>query len=228
MGIMTVLTAVSCSKVQSDCDCEDGDKVIPVTFTMSTPAGEAVPYGTTRATQDEAEWSIHKLALYVYAVDESGKGSFLRSYATDAAGDQAIQIVSNGAGTYTFTLRAPVSDLKASRRFVFVANDAFATPQVGESQDELQQKLATVVLEEGNAADLLSAADKGIAMTGIAQSGSSDVITVTPGVKCEVHPAAYCGPCGCAEQYAQSGDQIDRIATDPPPPKAICFRMIRL
>ena len=187
MRIMTVFTAVSCSKVQSDCDCEDGDKVIPVTFTMSTPAGEAVPYGTTRATQDEAEWSIHKLALYVYAVDESGKGSFLRSYATDAAGDQAIQIVSNGAGTYTFTLRAPVSDLKASRRFVFVANDAFATPQVGESQDELQQKLATVVLEEGNAADLLSAADKGIAMTGIAQSGSSDVITVTPGVKCEVH-----------------------------------------
>ena len=187
MGLMAILTTVSCSKVQSDCGCEDGDKVIPVTFTMSTPAGEAVPYGTTRATHDEAEWSIHKLALYVYAVDGSGKGSFLRSYATDASGDQAISIVSNGAGTYTFTLKAPVSDLKARRRFVFVANDAFATPSVGESQDELQNKLASVVLEEGNAADLLSVSDKGIAMSGIAQSSSSDVVTITPGVKCEVH-----------------------------------------
>ena len=80
-----------------------------------------------------------------------------------------------------------MSDLNAQRRFVFVANDAYAEPDEGESQDELQNKLASIVLEEGNTADLLAAAGKGIAMSGIAQSDGKDVVTITPGVKCEVH-----------------------------------------
>jgi len=153
---------------------------------MNTPAGEAVPYGTTRATHDEAEWTIHRLTLYVYSVDDAGRGTFLRRYATDASGDQAISIVSNGAGTYNFTLKAPVSDLKARQRFVFVANDAFDEPSPGESQDELENKLAGIVLEEGHSADKLAAKGTGIAMSGIARSNSSDVVTITPGVKCEV------------------------------------------
>ena len=150
------------------------------------PGGEAVPYGTTRATHDEAEWTIHRLTLYVYSVDDAGRGTFLRRYATDASGDQAISIVSNGAGTYNFTLKAPVSDLKARQRFVFVANDAFDEPSPGESQDELENKLAGIVLEEGHSADKLAAKGTGIAMSGIARSNSSDVVTITPGVKCEV------------------------------------------
>ena len=188
-ALTAALMAGSCSKEQSACGCGDDGAVIPVTFTMNTPAGEAVPYGGggTRATHDVAEWTIHKLALYVYAVDNDDKGTFLRSYSTDATGDQAISIVPNGAGTYTFTLKAPVSDLKARQRFVFVANDAYATPSVGESQDELQNKLATTVLTDSQTSDLLAPDDKGIAMSGIAQSGSQDVITITPGVKCEVH-----------------------------------------
>ncbi|WP_071134977.1 hypothetical protein [Millionella massiliensis] len=186
--LITAVVAMSCTKEQSDCGCTDDGKTIPVTFTMSTPAGEAIPYSSqTRATHDEAEWTIHRLSLYVYAVDAEGKGTFLRRYATDETGDKMITIVSNGAGTYNFTLKAPVSDLNAQRRFVFVANDAYAEPDEGESQDELQNKLASIVLEEGNTADLLAAAGKGIAMSGIAQSDGKDVVTITPGVKCEVH-----------------------------------------
>ena len=186
IGMITAWTAVSCSSEPAACGCGDDGSTIPVSFTMNTPAGEAVPYGTTRATHDEAEWTIHRLTLYVYSVDDAGRGTFLRRYATDASGDQAISIVSNGAGTYNFTLKAPVSDLKARQRFVFVANDAFDEPSPGESQDELENKLAGIVLEEGHSADKLAAKGTGIAMSGIARSNSNDVVTITPGVKCEV------------------------------------------
>ena len=80
-----------------------------------------------------------------------------------------------------------MSDLNAQRRFVFVANDAFTEPGEGESQDELQNKLATIALSEGNSADMLAANGTGIAMSGIAKSNENDVVTITPGVKCEVH-----------------------------------------
>ena len=103
IGMITAWTAVSCSSEPAACGCGDDGSTIPVSFTMNTPAGEAVPYGTTRATHDEAEWTIHRLTLYVYSVDDAGRGTFLRRYATDASGDQAISIVSNGAGTYNFT-----------------------------------------------------------------------------------------------------------------------------
>ena len=186
IGMITAWTAVSCSSEPAACGCGDDGSTIPVSFTMNTPAGEAVPYGTTRTTHDEAEWTIHRLTLYVYSVDDAGRGTFLRRYATDASGDQAISIVSNGAGTYNFTLKAPVSDLKARQRFVFVANDAFDEPSPGESQDELENKLAGITLEEGHSADKLAAKGTGIAMSGIARSNSNDIVTITPGVKCEV------------------------------------------
>ena len=183
--LITALVSLSCTREQSG---YDQNKVIPVTFTMSTPAGEAIPYSSvTRATHDEAEWTIHRLSLYVYAVDAEGNGTFLRRYATDETGDKQITIVPNGAGTYNFTLKAPVSDLNAQRRFVFVANDAFTEPGEGESQDELQNKLATIALSEGNSADMLAANGTGIAMSGIAKSNENDIVTITPGVKCEVH-----------------------------------------
>lgn len=184
VALVSIMAAVSCSEQISDNGGDSGD-FIPVTFTMSTPAGESVPYSATRV-HEESEWTIHNLSLYVYAVDDSGEGTFLRSYSTAKSGDESINLVPNGAGQYTFTLRAPVNDLNAKRRFVFVANDSFADPEVGESQDELQNKVATVVVEQDNTADVLSAVDAGIAMTGIAQSASNDVVTITPGVKCEV------------------------------------------
>ena len=186
IGMITAWTAVSCSSEPAACGCGDDGSTIPVSFTMSAPAGEAVPYGTTRATHDEAEWTIHRLTLYVYSVDDAGRGTFLRRYATDASGDQAISIVSHGAGTYNFTLKAPVSALNARQRFVFVANDAFDEPSPGESQDELENKLAGITLEEGHSADKLAAKGTGSAMAGIARSNSSDVVTISPGVKCEV------------------------------------------
>ena len=44
-ALTAALMAGSCSKEQSACGCGDDGAVIPVTFTMNTPAGEAVPYG---------------------------------------------------------------------------------------------------------------------------------------------------------------------------------------
>lgn len=187
VGMLTACVAVSCSTEPTDCGC-NGEDTIAVSFTMNTPAGESVPYGASRAPQhDEAEWTIHKLSLYVYSVDGQSKGTFLRSYSTDATTDEErISIVSNGAGTYNFTLRAPAVDLKTKQRFVFVANDAFAKPSTGETQDKLSEKLATVTLSNNDPADNLAKANAGIAMSGIAKSGSNDVVTITPGVRCEV------------------------------------------
>lgn len=74
IGMITAWTAVSCSSEPAACGCGDDGSTIPVSFTMNTPAGEAVPYGTTRATHDEAEWTIHRLTLYVYSVDDAGRG----------------------------------------------------------------------------------------------------------------------------------------------------------
>ena len=53
IGMITAWTAVSCSSEPAACGCGDDGSTIPVSFTMNTPAGEAVPYGTTRATHDE-------------------------------------------------------------------------------------------------------------------------------------------------------------------------------
>ena len=184
--VIGVWAAVACSSEPAGGEYDGGGGTIPVSFTMNTPAGDAVPYGAADVVHDQAEWTVHRLTLYVYAVDEAGSGTFLRRYATDASGEQAITMVPGAAGTYDFTLRAPVGDMKARRRFVVVANDAFAEPQVGESQDVLENKLAGIVLEEGHSADKLAAPDTGIAMSGIAKSGSGDVVTITPGVKCEV------------------------------------------
>lgn len=191
LALMTALAAGSCSQEQSTCGYGDDGSVIPVTFTMSTPAGEVVPYGETRALpavhHDAAEWTIHNLSLYVYSVDDQGEGTFLRSYSTEGEGDRRISIVSNGAGTYTFTLRAPVNDLLARQRFIFVANDSFADPEVGDSQSDLQTKLATIGLQDNDPADALAPSATGMVMSGIAQSSSNDIITIKPGVKCEVH-----------------------------------------
>lgn len=191
LALMTALTAGSCSQEQSTCGYGDDGSVIPVTFTMSTPAGEVVPYGATRALpavhHDAAEWTIHNLSLYVYSVDDQGEGTFLRSYSTEGEGDRRISIVSNGAGTYTFTLRAPVNDLLSRQRFIFVANDSFADPKVGDPQSDLQTKLATIGLQDNDPADALAPSATGMVMSGIAQSSSNDIITIKPGVKCEVH-----------------------------------------
>ncbi len=90
---------------------------------MNTPAGEAVPYGTTRATHDEAEWTIHRLTLYVYSVDDAGRGL---SCAAMPRMRRAIRpsASSRTAPEPNFTLKAPVSDLKPASVSSSVANDA--------------------------------------------------------------------------------------------------------
>ena len=161
-----------------------------------------------------------------YSVDDAGRGTFLRRYATDASGDQAISIVSNGAGTYNFTLKAPVSDLKARQRFVFVANDAFDEPSPGESQDELENKLAGITLEEGAFGRQTRCQRHGHRHVGhrtkqFERRRDHHARREVRGV-----PPAYRGPRGCAEQHAESGHRLHR-AVGMPRPGVTSFRTIR-
>ena len=100
-----------------------------------------------------------------------------------------ITLYDNGNGTYTFSLEAPISDMNAKRKFVFVVNDdaAVAATAAGSAEADLHETAATVELADGDTADKLAEADAGIAMSGTATAdGQNEVITIVPGVKCEV------------------------------------------
>ena len=162
------------------------DSRIPITFTLATPGSEGViyPRSATRATHDAAEYAVRQLTLLVYDATDTSAPKFLRKH--DMTSD--ITLYDNGNGTYTFSLEAPISDMNAKRKFVFVVNDdaAVAATAAGSAEADLHETAATVELADGDTADKLAEADAGIAMSGIARSNSSDVVTITPGVKCEV------------------------------------------
>ena len=59
-----------------------------------------------------------------------------------------ITLYDNGNGTYTFSLEAPISDMNAKRKFVFVVNDdaAVAATAAGSAEADLHETAATVEL----------------------------------------------------------------------------------
>ena len=159
------------------------DSRIPITFTLATPGSEGViyPRSATRATHDAAEYAVRQLTLLVYDATDTSAPKFLRKH--DMTSD--ITLYDNGNGTYTFSLEAPISDMNAKRKFVFVVNDdaAVAATAAGSAEADLHETAATV----GDTADKLAEADAGIAMSGTATAdGQNEVITIVPGVKCEV------------------------------------------
>ena len=163
------------------------DSRIPITFTLATPGSEGViyPRSATRATHDAAEYAVRQLTLLVYDATDTSAPKFLRKH--DMTSD--ITLYDNGNGTYTFSLEAPISDLNAKRKFVFVVNDhaAVAATAAGSAEADLHETAATVELADGDTADKLAEADAGIAMSGTATAdGQNQVITIVPGVKCEV------------------------------------------
>ena len=163
------------------------DSRIPITFTLATPGSEGViyPRSATRATHDAAEYAVRQLTLLVYDATDTSAPKFLRKH--DMTSD--ITLYDNGNGTYTFSLEAPISDMNAKRKFVFVVNDdaAVAATAAGSAEADLHETAATVELADGDTADNLAEADAGIAMSGTATAdGQNEVITIVPGVKCEV------------------------------------------
>ena len=163
------------------------DSRIPITFTLATPGSEGViyPRSATRATHDAAEYAVRQLTLLVYDATDTSAPKFLRKH--DMTSD--ITLYDNGNGTYTFSLEAPISDMNAKRKFVFVVNDdaAVAATAAGAAEADLHETAATVELADGDTADKLAEADAGIAMSGTATAdGQNEVITIVPGVKCEV------------------------------------------
>ena len=163
------------------------DSRIPITFNLATPGSEGViyPRSATRATHDAAEYAVRQLTLLVYDATDTSAPKFLRKH--DMTSD--ITLYDNGNGTYTFSLEAPISDMNAKRKFVFVVNDdaAVAATAAGSAEADLHETAATVELADGDTADKLAEADAGIAMSGTATAdGQNEVITIVPGVKCEV------------------------------------------
>ena len=143
------------------------------------------PRSATRATHDAAEYAVRQLTLLVYDATDISAPKFLRKH--DMTSD--ITLYDNGNGTYTFSLEAPISDMNAKRKFVFVVNDdaAVAATAAGSAEADLHETAATVELADGDTADKLAEADAGIAMSGTATAdGQNQVITIVPGVKCEV------------------------------------------
>ena len=188
--ITALLAAASllagCSKETTDPGDTD-DSRIPITFTLATPGCEGViyPRSATRATHDAAEYAVRQLTLLVYDATDTSAPKFLRKH--DMTSD--ITLYDNGNGTYTFSLEAPISDMNAKRKFVFVVNDdaAVAATAAGSAEADLHETAATVELADGDTADKLAEADAGIAMSGTATAdGQNEVITIVPGVKCEV------------------------------------------
>lgn len=162
---------------------------IPITFTIATPGSEGVIYPNqraTRATHDQTEWAINQMSLLVYDATEEATPKFLRKH--DLATD--ISLYDNGNGTYTFSIEAPIADLNAKRKFVFVINDdtAVAETAVGSTEEALHTATtASIALNDNDTADKLADADNGIAMSGTATTdGVNEVVTITPGLKCQV------------------------------------------
>ncbi|WP_071134978.1 hypothetical protein [Millionella massiliensis] len=188
--IFTMLLAATsllcgCSKEQVGPDGGDGQG-LPITFTLATPGSDGVIYPKTKATHDAPEYAIKQMSLLVYDATDEASPKFLRKH--DLTSD--IKLYDNGNGTYNFSLEAPISDMNAKRKFVFVVNDdaAVAATEVGSTESDLHTKTtASIELSEGNTADKLAEEANGIAMSGTATSdGVNDVITIAPGVKCEV------------------------------------------
>ena len=188
--ITALLAAASllagCSKETTGSGDTD-DSRIPITFTLATPGSEGViyPRSATRATHDAAEYAVRQLTLLVYDATDTSAPKFLRKH--DMTSD--ITLYDNGNGTYTFSLEAPISDMNAKRKFVFVVNDdaAVAATAAGSAEADLHETAATVELADSDTADKLAEADAGIAMSGTATAdGQNQVITIVPGVKCEV------------------------------------------
>ena len=170
---------------------DTNDSHIPITFTIATPGSEGViyPRSATRATHDAAEYAVRQLTLLVYDATDASAPKFLRKHDMTSDMTSDITLYDNGNGTYTFSLEAPISDMNAKRKFVFVVNDdaAVAATAAGSAEADLHETAATVELADGDTADKLAEADAGIAMSGTATAdGQNEVITIVPGVKCEV------------------------------------------
>ena len=183
--LCATLLLAGCSK-EENMDKGPAGTQRTMTFTLRTPAGDKVIY--TKATHDEPEYKINRLTLYEYEVADDGTTTTLSRILKypDGLGDNTLDLVDGGNGTYTFSIIIPQSNDGKKFAYKFIANDAPADPAVGSSFDGFKTTEATVALTEGNTADALAADGTGIAMSGVAKNGTDETITMQNGITCTV------------------------------------------
>lgn len=188
LGLTLAATLLGgCSKETVENGGAGDETRIPITFTLSTPGSEGVIYPKSRAIQDAPEYAIKSMTLLVYDATDASTPKFLRKH--DLKND--IVLYDNGNGTYTFSIESPIADMNAKRKFVFVVNDdaSVAATETGTTETELHTKTASIEMANNDQADKLADPDQGIVMSGTATTSdgtASEVITITPGVKCQV------------------------------------------
>lgn len=166
-------------------------------FNVSTPAGDKVLYSKAGQVHDESEYAIKNLTFYEYKVDDENGNNpqFVRalpSVTTDEDFEQGtnFKLISNGNGTYSFSIRFAVAALNSYRIFKFVANDNTLTaPNKNSNLDALAAYTATVKLEGGDdtfTADKLY--ENGFVMTGTSKQPEAEknVIQLKDGALCSV------------------------------------------
>lgn len=164
-----------------------------VTFTLQSPGGENVFYG--RSVHDADEYAINTLALYEYEVNDDGTTTLCRIMKKDGNGRNSLELTQNPDLSYTFSIIVPAENDGRKFSYRFVANDATADPAPGTdfnraATDDAVPFAATnariAITDDNQSADTLASPLRGIAMTGVAKVGDSEVITMSKDIKCEV------------------------------------------
>lgn len=164
-----------------------------VTFTLQSPGGENVFYG--RSVHDADEYAINTLALYEYEVNDDGTTTLCRIMKKDGNGRNSLDLTQNPDLSYTFSIIVPAENDGRKFSYRFVANDATSDPALGTdfniaATDDAVPFAATnariAITDDNQSADTLASPLRGIAMTGVAKVGDSEVITMSKDVKCEV------------------------------------------
>lgn len=168
MFLLITVALSSCSGESLEAGSEADGATTQIRFSISMPKGDPVIY--SRAIHDAEEWGIESLWLYEF---DANTGKLLAN---------AIDIKSTLQGTgpsYEYSQTITTAN-KASRRFVFVANEQVPGITTGSTLAQLQALLATKALATSsrNLLNTINAKQR-IPMTGEAKVGNSSIIVVT-------------------------------------------------
>lgn len=171
--ILVAMSVQSCSKQDNIPDEVNTEtETASVIFSFALPQGEPI---TVRAIHDEPEYTLNSLWMYEF----NAEGTELIS-AKDIKAELTPGTPSEG---YKYEKEVITTDGKATRRFVFIANDNPSGVTVGTTTlNDLNKKLATKVItattgNEKEGEQLLN--ENAIPMSGVAMQGTSPIIAVT-------------------------------------------------
>ena len=181
--MLPLLMATSCGS-DTNVPNEPSSEGMAVSFTLSMPVNEKINY-TRAEVHDASEYAINSLSLYEYEVGDDNSEKLVRVLKTNGMGKNSLDLGAKEASNgYTFSIIVPNKNVGKSYTYRFVANDLVDDPEIESAFSEFQGTNASLVLSEEASADALS--ENGIAMTGVATVGGSEVIEMTEGLECEV------------------------------------------